>query len=235
MSNDRILVVDDDETVLESLKGILESEGYSVDTAEKGRQALERFESESYDLVLLDIKIPDIEGTKLLETLHDRFPETVKIMLTGYPTLANAIESLNSGADAYLVKPVNPRRLLKAVKARIAQQEKARNNRHEKIEQPEKGNRSIDPPRSNSGHLSAAGKENKPLDEMIETALSLLQDEGSGNRLRVKNFGTKSNTAPIQKPESPEQSFWFSLANLDMGSTGKSETSKKPRTGAKPG
>jgi len=254
------LVVDDDETVLESLKRILESEGYSVDTAEKGRQALARFESEFYDLVLLDIKLPDIEGTKLLEALHARFPDTVKIMVTGYPTLTNAVESLNSGADAYLMKPVNPRGLLKVVKARLGQRGKSQNSGHERMKQPEKSDRSIDRSRSNERPPAAAEKENKPLDKMIETAFSLLRDEEGGNgppnRSRVRKVATKNNTTPVQnpqsavqepqnvaqippsleqKPQSPEQNFWFSLANLDLGGTAVSKTPKKPKDKSKPG
>jgi len=233
VSNEKILVVDDDETVLKSLKGILESEGYVADTAGKGQQALARFESQSYDLVLLDIKLPDIEGTKLLETLHDRFPETVKIMLTGYPTLTNAVKSLNSGADAYLLKPVNPRGLLRAVKARLAQREKARNSRRESVEQPGKSDRSIDRLRSKERPPVATRKENRPLDKMIERALSLLQDEGSreepSRRPRVRKVETKNKATQVEKPQSPEQSFWFSLANLDLGNTGISKNPKKPK------
>ncbi len=229
MSNERILVVDDDETVLKSLKEILESEGYGVDTTQEGRQALARFESQSYDLVLLDIKLPDIEGTKLLETLHDRFPETVKIMVTGYPTLTNAAKSLNSGADAYLMKPVNPRRLLRTVKSRLDQREKTRNSRRERMEEPEKGERF----RSNEKPPVVTRKENRPVDEMIERAISLLQDEGSrkrpSNRPRAKKVETKKKAAQVQKPQSPEQSFWFSLANLDFGNTGTPKSPKKPK------
>ena len=240
MGNEKILVVDDDEAVLKSLKGILESEGYGVDTTQEGRQALARFESQSYDLVLLDIKLPDIEGTKLLQTLHDRFPETVKIMVTGYPTLTNAAKSLNSGADAYLMKPVNPRRLLRTVKSRLDQREKTRNSRLERMEEPEKGDRSIDRLRSNEKPPVVTRKENRPLDEMIERAISLLQDEGSrkrpSNRPRAKKVETKNKGAQVQKPQtvaqkpqSPEQSFWFSLANLDFGNTGAPKSPKKPK------
>ncbi len=240
MSNERILVVDDDETVLKSLKEILESQGYGVDTTQEGRQALARFESQSYDLVLLDIKLPDMEGTKLLEALHDRFPEAVKIMLTGYPTLANAVKSLNSGADAYLMKPVNPRRLLRTVKSRLDQREKTRNSRRERMEEPEKVERGSDRPRSDEKPPVVKRKENRPLDEMIERAISLLQDEGSrkrpSDRPRAKKVETKNKATQVRKPQtvaqnpqSPEQSFWFSLANLDFGNTEASKSPNKPK------
>jgi len=236
--NERILVVDDDKTVLKSMKGILESEGYSVDTVEEGRLSLARFESEFYDLVLLDIKLPDIEGTKLLKTLDARFPGTVKIMVTGYPTLTNAVESLNKGADAYLMKPVNPRGLLKVVKDRLARQEKARNIGREDVKQPNKAKDKSPEPAREEKRPTSAREEKNPVDEMIERAQLLLKNEKrqrkTVNRPRVKEVEVKGNMTPVQKPQSPEQNFWFSLANLDVRSTEVSRKAKKRKADAKP-
>jgi DNA-binding NtrC family response regulator len=224
--NKRILVVDDDKAVLKSVKAILESEDYGVETTREGQQALARFDSEFYDLVLLDIKLPDIDGTKLLETLHDRFPETVKIMVTGYPTLTNAVESLNVGADAYLMKPVNPQRLLKVVNDRLAQREEPQNSSRERKE----------PPNRSKGKPSSSKREGKkPVDEMIERALSLLQDESqkeAANRPQVRKVETKNDTTSEYAPQSPEQNFWFSLANLDLGNAGISKNPHKPENDA---
>jgi len=113
--------VDDDKNILSSLRKVFESEGYIVDTAETGREAVEKSEAGFYNLALLDIKLPDMNGTELLESL----PKMVKIMVTGYPELENAIESVNMGADAYFVKPVDPRRLLRVVEGKLKEQEEA--------------------------------------------------------------------------------------------------------------
>jgi DNA-binding NtrC family response regulator len=229
MEKKRILVVDDDRTVIESLKGILESEGYSVDTAERGRQALARFDSAPYDLVLLDAKLPDVEGTKLLGPLRDRFPEMVRIITTSHPTLSKAVDSGNIRADAYIIKPVDPSRLLKVVKERLPQKEEARDSSREEMKQPDK--RQEEPSESGKEEKKPASvrEEKKQMDEMMQSALSLLKNEGNQkkpmNSRRVKaaeskKAETKKTKDPVQEPQSPEQDFWLSLANLDVKSVG---------------
>ncbi|HDJ05117.1 MAG TPA: response regulator, partial [Candidatus Bathyarchaeota archaeon] len=103
MGKKSILIVDDDRAILSSLEKILQLEGYSVDTAETGREAIEKAKNRFYNLMLLDIKLPDMEGTELLRAVDETEPKMVKIMVTGYPTLENAVKSLNLGADAYLM------------------------------------------------------------------------------------------------------------------------------------
>jgi len=120
----RILVVDDDNRILESLKVILESEGYTVETAESGEEAEKRNKNGFFDMALLDIKLPGMQGTELLEILHRESPRMVKIMMTGYPSLENAIASLKLGADTYIMKPVNPEKLLDVVKKKFKEREK---------------------------------------------------------------------------------------------------------------
>jgi len=129
----RILVVDDDKSILKSLKDVLESEGYYVDTAETGREAIEKSEAKFYNLALLDIKLPDMEGVKLLKMINETLPKMMKIMLTGYPALENAVEALNIGADAYLMKPINPQQILKVVKEKLDEQEEVEKMSEEKV------------------------------------------------------------------------------------------------------
>jgi len=128
-----ILIVDDDKSILESLKDILQSEGYSVDTVETGREAIEKSSDRFYNLALLDIKLPDIEGTELLTKMHRDTPRMMKIMITGYPSLENAVKALNLGADAYVMKPVNPGKLLKVVEEKLREQEEAESMTEEKV------------------------------------------------------------------------------------------------------
>jgi two-component system response regulator HydG len=129
----RILVVDDDEMILKSFKEILESRGYLVETAETGLEALEKSEVQHYDLALLDIKLPDIEGTELLVEMHEGTPRMMKVMVTGHASLKNAVESLNLGADAYLMKPVKPEELLRVVEEKLKEQEEAERMSEEKV------------------------------------------------------------------------------------------------------
>jgi len=131
--NESILVVDDDKNILKVLRDILESEGYSVETAETGREAIEKSEARFHNLALLDIKLPDMEGTQLLTKLHRDTPRMMKVMVTGYPSLENAVEALNLGADAYIIKPVDPKKLLKVVKEKLTEQEEAEKMSEEKL------------------------------------------------------------------------------------------------------
>jgi DNA-binding NtrC family response regulator len=105
--NTRILVVDDDETIRTTMKAILEDEGYIVDLAGTGKEAVKKTRERSYNVALLDIRLPDMEGIELLKLMHDSVPRTRKIMVTGYPSMQNAISALNKNADAYLLKPVD--------------------------------------------------------------------------------------------------------------------------------
>jgi DNA-binding NtrC family response regulator len=102
----RILVIDDDEGVLKSMRRLLEFEGFLVDTAQTGKDAVEKSNHNFYNLALIDIRLPDMQGTELLTAMHDTVPRMVKIILTGYPSTGNAIDAVNKGADGYITKPV---------------------------------------------------------------------------------------------------------------------------------
>src|SRR5208282_1735288 len=115
----RILVVDDDESIRNTVKAILEDEGYIVDLAATGREAIKRTEEALYNVALLDIRLPDMEGVELLKLMKDTVPRTRKIMMTGYPSMQNAITALNKNADAYLIKPVDIEKLLNTVKEQL--------------------------------------------------------------------------------------------------------------------
>lgn len=129
----RILIVDDDVDILSSLKDILMSEGYQVDTAETAQSALGKAESKYFNLALLDIKLPDMEGTELLAKIHRKKPEMMKIMVTGYPSLDNAVKALNRGADAYIIKPIDPKELLRIVREKIGEQKDAESMTEDKV------------------------------------------------------------------------------------------------------
>jgi DNA-binding NtrC family response regulator len=115
MRRQNILVVDDDEAILASFARILEQHGYDVETAANGHEAIERCKNGSYDLALLDVRLPDMDGTQLLKELHATGDTMIKIMVTGYASLDSALQSLLLEAKAYVLKPVDPGELLKVV------------------------------------------------------------------------------------------------------------------------
>jgi DNA-binding NtrC family response regulator len=105
------------------VKAILEDEGYIVDVAATGREAIKRTEETLYNVALLDIRLPDMEGVELLKLMKDAVPRTRKIMVTGYPSMQNAVAALNKNADVYLIKPVDLEKLLNTVKEQLWLQE----------------------------------------------------------------------------------------------------------------
>jgi DNA-binding NtrC family response regulator len=119
----RILVVDDDESIRKVLATILEDNGYAVDTAKNGIEAIKKSKLKFYNLALIDIRLPDIEGTQLLTKIEHTTPKMRKIIITGYPSLQNAIEALNKGADAYVLKPFDMDDILRTIKEQLRKQE----------------------------------------------------------------------------------------------------------------
>jgi len=128
-----ILIVEDDANIRETLSALLQQEGYSTDTAKDGREAIEKTRAKFFNLALLDIKLPDMEGTKLLTAIHEDLPKMVKIIITGYPSLENAIEALNHGADAYIIKPAKPEKLLALIEEKLEEQRQAEKMTEEKV------------------------------------------------------------------------------------------------------
>lgn len=130
---DKILVVDDDDALRESIVSILESEGYVLDVAKSGFEAEIKLRNKIYNLVLLDIKLPDITGIELLAKINQFTPRTKKIVLTGFPDTETAIKSVNEKADAYLVKPFDPDTLLEIIAENLEQQKEELKYTQEKV------------------------------------------------------------------------------------------------------
>ena len=129
----RILVVDDDESVRKVLATILEEEGYAVDTAKNGRETIKKSKVKSYNLALIDIRLTDMEGTKLLTKVKDTSPKMRKIIITGYPSLQSAIETINRGADAYILKPFEMDKVLEIIRDQLKKQQEEKKYAQEKV------------------------------------------------------------------------------------------------------
>jgi len=130
---DKILVVDDDDALRESIVSILESEGYVLDVAKSGFEAEIKLRNKIYNLVLLDIRLPDITGIELLAKINKFTPRTKKIVLTGFPDTETAIKSVNEKADAYLVKPFDPDALLEVIAENLENQKEELKYTQEKV------------------------------------------------------------------------------------------------------
>lgn len=111
----RILLVEDDTTIVIPFQFILESEGYHVDTVSTGRQAIENIGKKEYQVVVLDMKLPDMQGIEVAREIRNKTDEINLIIMTGYPDLVDSIEALDIGISEILLKPINADEFLRTV------------------------------------------------------------------------------------------------------------------------
>jgi DNA-binding NtrC family response regulator len=107
-----ILIIDDEKSIRNVLKDILQHEGYQVDEAPDGEQGIKQFSSKSYDLVLCDIKMPKVDGMDVLQQIMEMNPEVPVIMISGHGTIETAVEAVKKGAFDFISKPPDLNRLL---------------------------------------------------------------------------------------------------------------------------
>ncbi|UCG77366.1 MAG: sigma-54-dependent Fis family transcriptional regulator [Nitrospirota bacterium] len=120
MADNRILVIDDEAIVRVSCQRVLTPEGFDVIVVPSGREAIDRLEKEKFDLVLTDLKMPDMDGLEVLKTIKSRWPELIVIIITGYGTISTAVQAIKLGAFEYIEKPFTPEDILNIVKKAIA-------------------------------------------------------------------------------------------------------------------
>jgi K+-sensing histidine kinase KdpD len=137
---ERILVVDDDLDFLKIITIILGNKGYIVDIAPSASEAISRIKEHYYHATILDIVLPDEDGTELLSRILDIHPDIIAVMLTGHSSVRNAVRSLNRGAFAYLEKPLDPDNLLSVLAQGLEKQRLVMENRSlmEELEQRNK-------------------------------------------------------------------------------------------------
>jgi len=129
----RILIVDDDENIRKVLTTILEDEGYIVESVDTAKKAIAKTGKKFYNLALIDVRLPDMEGIELLTRMKDTTPKMRKIIITGYPTLQNAVEAVNRGADAYIIKPFDMKKALRTIREELMKQEEEKRYSQQKV------------------------------------------------------------------------------------------------------
>ncbi len=117
-----ILIVDDDDAARRSLSLILERKGYDVETAATGQEALRKAGQNRFNVTLLDIRLPDVEGIELIAPLKEDHPDMAIVMVTGYASMETAVRALNEGASAYITKPLNIEQVLATARDAIEKQ-----------------------------------------------------------------------------------------------------------------
>ncbi|MGQ9679855.1 MAG: response regulator transcription factor [Candidatus Bathyarchaeia archaeon] len=119
IKNGQILLVDDNESLANSFKFVLEAEGLTVILARTSKEALEKMLMQDFNLYLIDILLPDLNGDELAEIIRKFDKKTPIILITGYSSLQDSINALDLGIEEILLKPISPEELVKACKEAI--------------------------------------------------------------------------------------------------------------------
>jgi len=129
----KILIVDDDENIRKALIAVLEDEGYTVDSVDTGKKGIEKTQTEFFNIALIDVRLPDMEGTEVLSKMQETSPALRKIIITGYPTLQNAAAAVNKGANAYVMKPFDLEKMIQTIEEQLKKQEEEREFSEKKV------------------------------------------------------------------------------------------------------
>jgi DNA-binding NtrC family response regulator len=129
MSRGSILAIDDEQNIRHLIESEFSMEGLAVTTAGSGEEGLKLFDTEEFDVVLLDINLPKLNGVEVLKRLKQKSPDTEVIMITGYGDIKSAVDSIKQGARDYITKPFKLDEILALVKQAIKE-----NRDHSKLQ-----------------------------------------------------------------------------------------------------
>lgn len=110
-----ILVIDDEPIVFDSCRRIMRQEGFEVSGAFNGREGLKKIEEDTYDAVLVDWKLPEIDGMEVLRIIKKNHPDVIVVMITGYPSVESAVKAMKLGVSDYVSKPFTPEELKETI------------------------------------------------------------------------------------------------------------------------
>ena len=119
MEQPTILVVDDELLIRDLLYDFFHQQGWNISVAENGEKALEILKARKVDLVLTDIKMPQIDGLSLTSQVRAKYPEMPVVLMTGYPSVETAVEGIRSKVSDYIIKPFNINKLFKSLKSQL--------------------------------------------------------------------------------------------------------------------
>ena len=184
-----ILIVDDEKAIRKTLTEILSYEGYKIDDAENGEEALKKLKEKSYDVVLCDIKMPKIDGLEFLEKSKEINPDVPIIMISGHGTIETAVEAVKKGAFDYVAKPPDLNRLLITIRNALDKQSLVTETKVLK--------RKVSRVQEMIGESSALKKIKDTIDKVAPTDARVLitGENGSGKELVARWIHEKSNRA----------------------------------------
>ena len=190
-----ILVVEDEIKITRFIKKGLEMEHYTVDTAYDGEEALEKAEINNYDLIILDIMIPKIDGIDTCRQIREKRIDTPIIMLTARDTVADRIKGLDAGADDYLVKPFAFGELVARIRALLRREKSVKSTKLQV------GNLTLDPSKHevyrNDKEINLSSKEYRLLDYMMRRPGYICTRTMIGEHIWGYNFTDESNVIDV--------------------------------------
>jgi DNA-binding NtrC family response regulator len=175
----RILLVDDDPLVLAGFREILTREGYGVTAVFSGREALEKIEAESFEVILTDLLMPRVSGLDVLRAAREQRPETVVIVITGYASVRSAVDALRLGAHDYIIKPCDEQELLFRVRMSIEHSQLQRDLRARELD---------------AEKMKAIAQTAVTVNDQINTPLNVILNSAELIRIR-----TKPNTEDVEQ------------------------------------
>ena len=218
-----ILVVDDDLDFLGIIRRILQIKGYDVETAPSAGEAISRVKECFYNVAILDISLPDTDGTELLSVLLDMHPDIIAIMLTGHSSVQNAVLSLNRGAFAYLEKPLDPEHLLSVIGRGLEKQRLVVENRQlmEKLEQHNRETGIL-------LNVSQAVSQSLDLQQIIDSALERVNESMDVEASYVHLFENGRLVLEGYHGLTPQMAEEIKLIDIDEGIIGRIFEQAKP-------
>jgi two-component system nitrogen regulation response regulator NtrX len=184
-----ILIVDDEKVIRDTLRDILEYEGYKIDEAENGEKALGMIKKKKYDVVLCDIKMPKMDGLEVLEKSMEFNPEVPFVMISGHGTIEIAVDATKKGAYAFITKPPDLNQLLLQIRNAL--------DKNELVKETKTLKRKISKTREIVGESDAIKDINETIDKVAQTEARILVTgkNGTGKELVAKWIHEKSNRA----------------------------------------
>src|SRR5262245_49498690 len=123
-----LLIVDDETPLREAIAERLTDHGFIVEQAENGEQALQRLADFAFDIVVTDLRLPDLDGRRVLDAALERYPDIIGIVITGYGTVKDAVEAIKQGAADFITKPFQFDALLHVLRSALEQRRLASEN-----------------------------------------------------------------------------------------------------------
>lgn len=206
-----VLLVEDELTIAKGLKMVMNEEGYDVDLADTGLLALNKFQAKNFDLMVADLRLPDIDGMEVIEHVRESRPETKVVIITGYPSVSTAVKAVKIGVSDYLRKPFTDDEFITAVDTAMKDSQK---DSIEKLIVETQEERLIQR-QEVIRVLEKASQDKKFWEELMDKGSAVLQDYRLSNTAKAAIVSGDLNWIRINIGELTEEQLMFIYKRLE--------------------